>query len=217
VALQTSRQVRDHLLCSSCEDLFNRSGERWVLGQYYNGKTFILHDTLSSMTPVLHDGDVRCYAAAGNPHIDFASLAYFAISVFWRSAVHRWPVPGGRLVPIDLGSYEDELRLFLLGTAGFPSEAVIIVCVTATPEPPLAAYAPLRGREREYHYYRFTIPGMAFTLCIGRRIPAVVRKLCILRSPGNLIFMAQTDDTRILGDIYRLANKKQIARRIRSH
>jgi hypothetical protein len=37
-------------------------------------------------------------------------LVYFGMSVFWRAAVHRWHMPAGDPVPINLGPYEDPIR-----------------------------------------------------------------------------------------------------------
>ncbi len=31
VAMRTSRQVKDYILCKKCEQLFNDNGERWMM------------------------------------------------------------------------------------------------------------------------------------------------------------------------------------------
>lgn len=46
VTMSTSKQVRDHLLCSKCERLFDRNGENYVLRQMNDRGKFPLLDRL---------------------------------------------------------------------------------------------------------------------------------------------------------------------------
>src|SRR6266545_1022909 len=53
VALQTSRQVCDYLLCAACEDLLSKGGEKWVVGNCWRSdEKFSLRSSLEKTTPL---------------------------------------------------------------------------------------------------------------------------------------------------------------------
>jgi len=60
----TSKQVVDYLLGSSCEDLFNKNGERWMLKQVWNGKRFPLLDRLNVAHPYYFCRDVLVFSGS---------------------------------------------------------------------------------------------------------------------------------------------------------
>jgi hypothetical protein len=90
--LQSSAQLSDYLLCSDCEQRFSKNGEAWVLGSVPRnyGEKFPILDALNAEVPLLTDGDTKFYAGAKVKSLDMEKIAYFAISVFWRGAVHQW-------------------------------------------------------------------------------------------------------------------------------
>lgn len=67
--------------------------------------------------------DSRWSEISSSPEVKRDDLAYFALSVFWRAAIHRWPDPEDptRTIKIELGPSNTELlRRFLLGEAALP-------------------------------------------------------------------------------------------------
>ena len=103
----------------------------------------------------------------------YKKLVYFASSVFWRAAVHRWRLDDHELSRPTIGpKYEAELRSFLQGQQGFPKNAAIWVVVSASKITRSAMLFPYREQKTsEYWQYKFTIPGIAFRLFLGGRLP----------------------------------------------
>src|SRR5882762_3476420 len=112
-AVPTSMQVKDFLLCTDCEERFSKY-ERWAAGQVYDGRDFPLLLRLTLALPFLETPRLRGVSgvAAG---IDTDKLAYFGLSILWRAAAHKWKMLDGRTTSVNLGSYEDRIRRFLLG------------------------------------------------------------------------------------------------------
>lgn len=74
-------------------------------------------------------------------------LAYFALSVFWRAAIHRWPDPEDptRTIKIELGPSNTELlRRYLLGEAALPPTVNLTFYVLTDRLSQAAIYLPGR-------------------------------------------------------------------------
>lgn len=197
VAWQTSKQVEAHLLCFDCEQRFHKLGEDWTLRHCYRGqRRFRLQDILGQATPAANLGDTLVFAAARIPGIDMQRLGYFAASVFWRASVHRWHTQDHHLEEIDLGKkYSEEFRKFLLGKSEFPRDAALLIDIFGFQQPTLATMAfPYGGKREQYHFFKFTIPGVAFNLFVGSSVPQGIRKCCALRSPEHIIYSSMKDD-----------------------
>ena len=124
----SEKQVKDYLLCQDCEYLFNKNGEHWVMQQVYNGKDFPLLDRLKLALHVYADPMLQAYAGAA-VGIDTGKLAYFALSVLWRAAVHNWAMHDGQTTSISVGAYEEPIRRFLLGETAFPVNIMVLTTV----------------------------------------------------------------------------------------
>jgi len=140
VALQTSRQVCDYLLCAACEDLLSKGGEKWVVGNCWRSdEKFSLRSSLEKTTPLDIDEKrgVKLYAGGGVTGVDCPKLLHFAAGVFWRAAAHRWPsqITGTSLKQLDLGPYEDLLRRFVLFESSWPNDVVLYVSVNSELRP----------------------------------------------------------------------------------
>jgi hypothetical protein len=192
----TSQQVQDYLLCGDCEQLFNKRGENWMLANCYrqNG-AFELREKLLQATPEHATEDLRVYAAANIPGICRDNLVYFAASVFWRAAVHEWSVPGtANKTRISLGRYEDQLGKFLRDEAPFPDDMVLTVRVSSMSSLLEVATLPQSRTDDGYHVHDFTIPGVAFALLVGARIPKEYRRFCTAQSPEGFVFISRELD-----------------------
>jgi hypothetical protein len=189
IALLTSRQTKDYLLCGECEDLFNRNGERYVAQQMCNKTRFPLLERLH-VSPVfdfsLNEG-VYSGPAVG---VDTDKLAYFAVSVIWRGAAHDWPSPSGcRHKRIDLRGFEEPLRKYLLGEGGLPSEATVIVTVARDHKSQCTAYEPSEADGPSRGAYGFLVCGIHFYVFLGAAIPTQMRESSCVNSRRQLIFL----------------------------
>jgi hypothetical protein len=202
---QTPRQARQFLLCSECEQRFHRLGEDWTLEHYARDpQTFKLRDIiLSHPRQGLTDGLYRCDSAA-IPEISGDCLCYFALSVVWRAAVRSWTIDHQRITQLALGPYTEVLREYLLGTAPFPENTVVWVCVSSLRPVQLICTFPETRNWGDYRSHSFSIPGLTFTVDLGKRIPQFVRDWCLYRGRGRPLFYTTAADLANMRDIDRL-------------
>jgi hypothetical protein len=102
-AVPTSRQLWAHLLCSGCERRLHEGGEDYVMRQVHNGERFPLLERLNVAMSLQSMPGLATYSgrAAG---IDTYRLGYFAMSIFWRASIRRWPGPHGGEIWQSLGA-----------------------------------------------------------------------------------------------------------------
>jgi hypothetical protein len=188
MAFSTSRPITGYVLCSECEDRFNKSGEAWTLANMVRDDSFPLWDTLRQTEPLIDfdKGQRALYSGADAFGVKMEKLIYFGLSIFWRSAAYKWKGPS-KLPQVDLGPYLEPLRKFLHGEAGFPKNMTIVINVWPT-EPLLRiAYYPFRTKTRGYRVFQFYLPCIQFFLCVGQLIPSDLRGLCSYASPQHFI------------------------------
>ena len=195
--VQTSLQMKDFLLCKDCEDLFNKNGEKYVMTQVSRGGRFPLLDMLQRATPTRVAVGFNWYNAVAVPDVDRNKLGYFALSVFWRAAVHVWKKPEPPPTPIELGPYEEAVRRYLLGETASPANVVLhfIVCTDATSQD--SFHVPSRGRKGEDTTYTFQTRGINFFMNVGKRIPEAMRKNCSVTSVDKWIFSRSCEEKLI--------------------
>ncbi len=134
VTAHTSRQVTDYVLCTACEDLFNKKGETWMIQQVWRSTAFPLLDRLNLAHPQFEFQDALGYSGTA-VGIDTDKLGYFALSVFWRAGVHIWSVGfGQKSTKLDLGIAEKDIRLFLLSQGPIPQTIALIATVCTDQE-----------------------------------------------------------------------------------
>lgn len=189
--MRSANQIQDRFLCDACESGFDRQGEDWVMRHCYRGKQkFLLPDMLLKEKPLLSDEGTSVYAGAKVKDLDVAALTYFPVSVFWRAAAREWNMRGYKMPPIELGSYEEELRLFLLGKGEFPKNASLTVWVSTKEVPLLVAHFPMSERTENARIHRFYIPGIQFMLALSKQLDESQRKGCIVHGRDNPIWMS---------------------------
>jgi hypothetical protein len=111
----SSWQVADYLLCLECEQRFREKGEDWVLAHSYRGPgKFRFREILHANQPMFEGPEGLIYSTSMIPDLNMEAIIYFASSVFWRAGAHRWR-RDRMIINIDLGKYEEPLRLFLRG------------------------------------------------------------------------------------------------------
>jgi len=176
VALDSKdKHIKDYVLCSDCEQRFDRNGESEVL--YWvspKSKTFRLRERLKLALPRDYnpsDPDQSINRYSGNDiGVNVEKFAYFAISVIWRGAAHDWVLPDGKMRPHDaLGDFVEPMRLYLLGQASFPPHTSVIVIVGSDDESRRVWTIPGAHVEADCLNFRFQIFGVMFRVLMGHR------------------------------------------------
>ena len=204
-AWTSSTQLSDKLLCFDCEHLFHKNGEDWVLRHCFRGKgRFRLREMISGVQPVgIPIPQAKFIPTLLIPGMEMERLAYFAASVIWRAGVHKWVVDEHELKPIDIRDDQlEQLRRFLLGETGFPSDVYLWVSISNSKESPLTltVFPPFGGfrnatgpgvaaGDSPHYVFCFLIPGIMFELFMGRFVPPIVPPHCSVRSSDRLLHL----------------------------
>ncbi len=205
---QTSKQAMQFLLCSECEQRFNRDGENWILKHCYRGRgVFRLRDHLKSSSPVYSSSDAEVYSAAQVPNVLIDDIVYFALSVIWRAAVVDWLPAARRYEAISLGKYEEEIRQYLLRHRTLPERIAVGVMISGLETPVLAFNFPGAFRVDACHCYRFHIPGITFVVSVGKEAQASFGDSCIARSSLHPIIIGKDGDRFVQREIMGLMGK----------
>lgn len=180
---QSSAQLSDYLLCSDCEQRFSKNGEAWVLRNVPRnyGETFPILDALNAETPLLADGGTKLYAGAKVKSLDMQKIVYFAVSVFWRGAVHQWTSSLRSEAPI---------RQFLLGTSPLPDDVALTVFVCPNGSVLNAMLVPWEAHLPECSRYFSCVSGLGFVLHFADKLPQNFRKVCAYHSPNRVIVVS---------------------------
>jgi hypothetical protein len=193
MCLQTSAQVKDYLLCHDCEQLFNRRGERWIMNNCYREQdgNFELRKCLQNVEPFLWGEDGGGFDTADVPGIDHGQIVYFALSMFWRAAVHVWQAGKDIIEPIDLGPYQENIRRFLRDEEALSPHIFLSVWLSNSEAPLVGSTVPTSWRvESGGIMHRMYIPGIAFLLTIGKNVDDSTKKTCFMHVPGRPVFMS---------------------------
>jgi hypothetical protein len=190
----SSDQVRDNVLCEDCERLFAKNGEDYALRVAADRRSFKLLDELTRCG--LTRGkleDSRWSEIRSSPKVKRDHLAYFALSVFWRAAIHRWPDPedSTRTIKIELGQTNTEsLRLFLLGEAALPPTANLTFYVLTDRLSQATIYLPGRTSKVGFRWgYGFVACGFMFNLFLGKSVDPTASRVCLIHSPERFIWI----------------------------
>lgn len=188
VAMLTSLQMRDYVLCADCEKRFDQGGEEYTIGQMKGSRGFPLLERLR-VSPAV-DFSLREGVYAGKHlGIDTKKLAYFALSVAWRSAVHTWPSIRGHVPDsVDLGTFKEPIRQFLLGEAPFPEQLTILTTTCTDEYSQSAMYAPTKMIGSPTPGISFLACGIHFLILMGTTHPLGVKDLCSYKSDRGYVF-----------------------------
>jgi hypothetical protein len=174
-AVQTSTQIKEHLLCRDCEELVCRD-EDWVSRLAYQAD-----GTLGLLTGAnveeIPEHDIRFVLATA---LQPKTVARFACSVFWRAHVSSRP----ECANLRLWEPQAEaLRRHVLGEAPLTSN----ICVSATAlvgadgGPTAHSFSiipPGTGKKGDDGFHQFLAAGLLFTLSTGL-LAVENRELCL--------------------------------------
>ncbi len=207
VIMPTSRQTKDYLLCSPCEGLLNRGGENWVLPKLATwDKGFPLYEMLQQIQPDVVDNDVRGYAAVRHPDINVHAITHFAMGIFWKASVYSW-LGGVKEPRIELGPYAEAVRRFLRNETGFPQHMILNVGIVPPEVRFIQFLDPYRGSGKGQHNFLFNVPGVHFSLRVGKTFTDEDRGTCFYADKFHPIVVTRrmADDMKRM---YREQSKK---------
>jgi hypothetical protein len=191
VIMPTDRQTWTYLLCEQCENILNSGGETWTIPRLATiDGAFPLCEMLESGQPAWCEGDEAIYFAGSNPTIDVEKLSHFAIGIFWKASVASWKRDEKQPM-IYLGPYADHLRAWLTGETAFPRHICLTISISKPGQALITLNAPVRSELKEWPTYLLHVPGVLFTLSVGRRIPMEMRMTCFHERPGHPIFVSK--------------------------
>lgn len=210
-ALASSKQVSDHLLCAKCEQRLSDNGEKYVLSRCRRTESnFQLRDAVLRLPVIDADvfGTIRNLVGADRQLID--QCAYFGASIFWRASVHQWKSDGRTLETARLGPYQEEFRSYLLGTAGFPPHAVLVLLVTEPDMLQSVIMVPSTESRNGMKRHKFSVPGLVFTLFVGRRLPSGLTLLGLAPTPNAVMVGSAFADEWFLNGVRAATNSRPL-------
>jgi hypothetical protein len=128
---------------------------------------------------------MAAYAGVKVPDIRTDFLVHFALGIFWKAGVHDWQTGHGTL-RLELGSYQDDMRSFLLGGL-FPQHASLMINVVPPSLPTISAYMPYTIKAAGFTFHSFYVPGVEFMLTVGKRTPDFLKAMCVVSNPARPI------------------------------
>ena len=199
--IKTMIQMRHRLLCHECEQRFDRNGESHVLQAIApkSRKRFPLHDRMRVAYARDNDQSVSRFFGP-DFDLDMEKFAYFAISVVWRVAATRWMMPDGNLTQeVDLGTFQENMRRYLLGEVPLPSDMAVIVIVCSDRESRMRFFHPGGHVEAGCINFRFLARGVLFRVMMGYQMwPYLRDNSCT--SPLKCIWYGDCK-RRVIGDM----------------
>lgn len=207
----SSKAFKAYLLCVQCENRFRTGGEEWVMQRCYRGGAeFLLRDSVLG-SQLLDDGLMgRLYSVKQNVGINCNQLAYFATSVVWRAAIYNWRF-GLRAERVFLGPYQDQIRRYLLGQDQFPRQAAMWVWVSSYDKPSRAISFPQSLRVWDCYSHGFDVPGVRFTMFVGKVLPEVVRRLCIIHGEEKIVMVSPAPDDILATSVGKISETSRVS------
>lgn len=182
-------------LCSDCERRLDEGGESEVLAAIAPKltKRFPLHERMQLAVPRDEFGGAARFAGY-ELGLDMDKFAYFAMSIVWRRAAIEWTAFDSSILPgTPLGTFEEQIRQYLLRPAKLPPDMVVIVLVDSSKEMRRVWMPPTQEVFDSCLNFRFMVRGIFFRVLMGRGMPAHYRDKCCT-SPRKCIFYGDGSD-----------------------
>ena len=182
------REIKDLLLCSTCESVLDHGGESYVLSQIAAKvtKEFPLHKKLSLALPRESHPDVSRFSG-DDLGMDMEKFAHFALGVVWRATVHDWTMPDGMILPRQaIGDFEPPIRSFLMG-GKFPLDTSVIVIVCSDEQSRRIWTTPTILVEANCLNFLFLARGVSFRVMMGYQMLEEFREMSCI-SPRKCLF-----------------------------
>lgn len=142
---------------------------------------------ICALTPFQEEPPLSAYSGTAIG-IDTEQLAYYALSVLWRSGVTQWRTVNHQTTGISLGTFEEPIREYLAGEGPFPKDVVIHVWVCTDIGSRFNTFAPTQSMGTPYLKYSVLVRGLWFHIFTGNNLPAVLWETCCVNSARKVIF-----------------------------
>ncbi len=183
----TQRQLWCHLLCGNCEQRFSSHGESLIMSLVQRETEFALLDRLNVAMPFQEEPTLSAYSGSAIG-IDTEQLAYYALSVLWRSGVRQWRTLKEQTTGVSLGVFEEPIRKYLVGEAPFPKNVVVSVWVCTDIGSRFNTFAPTASKGAPHLTYSLLVRGLWFHIVTGDNLPALLWESCCINSACKVIF-----------------------------
>jgi hypothetical protein len=111
------------------------------------------------------------------------------MGIFWKAAVHSWS--GRKREPlIELGPYSHTIRTWLRGEADFPRGICLTITVSRPESALITLNAPVESKFRPWRTFLLHVPGVLFSLSVGKRIEMEMKMTCLHQNPAHPIFVS---------------------------
>jgi hypothetical protein len=209
LVIQHQKQIRDFVLCRSCEQRFNNMGEDYVMRVGSRKSEFKMMDLIRACPDRHIQGEYSVYSAS-RVGVEADKLAYFALSVIWRGGAHVWHTFSGRATGgLQLGHHQERLRRYLTGEDPYPRGVVVkvsVACDSASQQ--FVEFPWINPAQQDATVFTFAVPGIWFDVAVGDSLPQYMLANCCLTLPGTPIFVG--DFSRFVED--KVAQLKETAR-----
>lgn len=185
----TPKQVWAHLLCQSCERLFNDRGEKPVQALFNGKASFPLLDRMSVAMAIKTEPTVVTYSGSATG-IDTDALAYYALSILWKGSVHNWTTLKGQNSSVNLGVHQERIRRYLIGDAGFPEGVYVIVAACTDVGSQGMVFAPSLVDHEMYPMHSLLVRGIWFHIVLTDKPSPELDGLCCVRSGRKVLHKA---------------------------
>lgn len=209
-------QIKDYLLCQSCEKRFNENGEKYAVSMMHTPKGFKLLEILKNSPEKSFPIESETAYAGAELGLDMEKLAYFAISVFWRAGVNQWPskMTLNPVYSIDLGPCLASMREFLMGGT-FPDGIALRITVATDVFSQGYAYFPAITVGIPVRSFGFLCCGILFELFISDPMMPPFDRFCSVRARRRPIILRDLSD-KTLYAAGRLHQMGRVAKNMRS-
>ncbi len=171
IAIQTSRQVKEYMLCNQCEQRLCLDEDYVARLAHQDDGTFGILQAVAptSVVPTGMHAFGTPTRAAPISHLDCKAIARFAASVFWRAHVaRRQAVDSLRL----WNPQAEALRKFVLGEKPLPSRMCLTMFLPVERDAWECAHSstltvPVTGTKGEDSAHQFIVGGLVFNLTTG--------------------------------------------------
>jgi hypothetical protein len=195
IFVSVSNQVTDYLLCPVCEAKLGAAENHVLPLVWQRDASFPLLEKLNANKPLGPTTNGSLVYSGSAEGIDEENFAYFALSMFWRASVHVWKTLNGQIISMPLRSWEEPVRKYLNGEAGFPASVVLKLTVCADAGSRGMVFAPVEWTNDLYTGYELTVLGVRFTMVVGVPPGAKDWGLCCVNSKNRVIFLEDCSDT----------------------
>jgi len=204
-------QVTKKLLCSKCEDLFSKNGEKIIGRLWATASSFPLLDVLSSAEPLAVGPEFSVYDTSIIDKKSLDALFYFAASIFWRANVWDWGRERDHYVGALGARYEEAFRRFLLG-GEFLENVYIIISVNTSGNMNGLLTFPAANKMQGGKFHVFDILGIKFTAFVGGHIHPDILKPFVASGSNVILISAPLEESRDFSELAKALQTKVTAR-----